>query len=170
MRAITSIGMLILLFRLGVAQNLQNQAVKPSKPKFKGGFSYAYGPEVGLLLYPKANIDYYYNNDRTLYIGLDGSINVFIAIWGHVGFQAGFQIKNVYLESGIDLTFFEIGNYLSLNPKMGYDIPLYERILNIYFEIGPSYMVRSNKDLLGLKYLQAGRIPLNLEIGLNVRF
>lgn len=164
---------LILMFQLGTSQGNQIEADESSpKPKFKSGFSYAYGPEVGLLLFPpiKVNVDYYYNKSRNLYIGLDGTINVFIAIWGHVGFQTGFQLRNAYVESGLDLTYFEVGNYLSFNPKMGYDISLYKNVVNLYLEAGPSFRLRSNENISELRYLKIGGIPLNLEIGFNGRF
>lgn len=164
---------LILMFQLGTSQGTQIEANESSpKPKFKGGFSYTYGPEVGLLLFPpvKFNIDYCYNKSRNLYLGLDGTINVFIAIWGHVGFQTGLQLRSLYVESGFDLTFFEIGNYLSFNPKLGYDISLHKNIVNLYLEAGPSFRMRSNENISELNYLKVDGIPLNLEVGINGRF
>jgi hypothetical protein len=173
MKKLPVLILLIFLFQYSNAQDIPTKDLESvEKLKFKGAWAYAYGPEVGLLLFPpiKFSLDYYFNKNRTLYVGLDGAINGF-TVWGwFIGLQTGIQFRSLYVESGFDFTFFERGNYYSFNPKIGYDLSVSKKPINIYFETGPSFRLHTYERIPDFEYKKIGQIPLNFELGFSYRF
>lgn len=172
-----------ILFLLLTFLIFQIEAQSPDQKnqrRFKAALSYVNGPEVPLRAFPpfKVSLDFFYDQNREFYVGIDGGTNIWGLPWTYAGLQAGYQTVGTYVECGLDFFFYDKGKRTTLNPRIGYDFPIKKGKNHFFVEIGPGFVLKKDRNFRNngasdrrySKHATIGTIPLNLEFGINGRF